>query len=215
MNNLVILPGWTRDKRSYKKFIEAAPSNWKVFVPSYNELKPHKGIDYFKERLLNFLERNQLSKINLLGHSLGGALAVSFAASYRDIVKRLFLVDVKGLHKSESLFYDFCNVLRERRRRSIYNSLVALFRTLRHPIINVRLGLLAHYANVKKEATRIKVDTAIFWGERALIAPLSHGKTLRKLILNSKLFILKGVDHDWILNSPELFWSKVYKCRVN
>lgn len=71
--NLVVLPSWTRDKRSYKKLIDSAPSNWQVFILPYKELKPYREIGFFNKRLLDYLEKHNLSNVNLLGHSLGGA----------------------------------------------------------------------------------------------------------------------------------------------
>lgn len=207
--NLVTLGGWTRDRRSYKKFIDAAPIHWKVYVPSYRELKPYKGIDFFQENLLKYLKKHSLSKINLLGHSLGAALAIYFAANYPQKLKKLFLVDSKGLYKSESIFNSIYSLYKEHTKRSTSENIRDFFRFLGNPFLNFRLGLLAHYADIEKEAKQVKTDTLIFWGEQDLIAPLSKGKKLQNLIPNSKLFILKGMGHDWIFDNHEHFWEKV------
>lgn len=211
--NLIVPPGWTRNKRSYRKLIDAAPSNWQVFVPSYSELKPYKGMFIVNQGLLNYLKKHSLSKVNLLGHSLGGALVLHFAASHPEKLKRLFLVDVKGVYRAESLLSDIYYIYRENRRGGFVAYISKMSRMLKNPMLNFRLGLLANAIHIGKEARGIKVRTYIFWGEEDLIAPLSHGKKLRQLILNSKLFVLKGMGHDWILNSPEHFWEKI--CNIS
>lgn len=209
MNNLIILAGWTRDKRSYIKLIDSAPSNWQVFVPSYKELEPYKGMPVFKQNLLKYLERHKLSTVNFLGHSLGGALGLYFVASHQNKIKRLFLVDSKGLHDKESFFIEIWNFLKEHSRKSLTQNVCDLFRALKNPILNLQLLFLAHYLNATKEAKQVRQDTTILWGEKDFIAPISHGKKLKSLIPNSKLYILKDMGHDWILNSPEHFWNKV------
>lgn len=218
MNSLVILPGWTRDRRSYKKLIGSAPSNWQVFVPSYRDLKPYKGIDFFNKRLIDYLEKHNLANINLLGHSLGGALAVSFAASHQNKIKRLFLVDSKGLHDSESLFYEIRNFVKEHLKKSLVENVSDFARVMRSPSLNFRLGLLAHFADAKTQADKIRVDTIIFWGEQDFMAPIADGKKLKNLIPNAKLVVLKRMGHDWILNSPKHFWNNLEQglnCRIS
>ncbi|MDR0364815.1 MAG: alpha/beta fold hydrolase [Bacteroidales bacterium] len=53
-------------------------------------------MDYESMRadIIALLEELRLSKINLLGHSMGGKLAMSFALKYRERVERLIVVDV-------------------------------------------------------------------------------------------------------------------------
>lgn len=44
--------------------------------------------------LLNYCETHQLKKIHLLGHSMGGKIAMNFAASYPEKVEKLIIADI-------------------------------------------------------------------------------------------------------------------------
>lgn len=207
--NLVILGGWTRDRDSYHRLISLAPSNWDIHVPSYKYLMPYKGIDFFMARFTEYLNKYNLKNIHLLGHSLGGGLALHFASINSKNLKRLLLVDSKGVYYSESIVKGFKNLLKEHTKRGFANNVKDFLRAAESPILNFRLGLVAHYLEARKEASKIKADTLILWGEKDLMTPLSYGKELKKLIKNSKLIVLKDMGHDWILTHPEHFWNNI------
>ena len=207
--NLVVLGGWTRDRKSYKKLIDLAPLNWEIHVPSYKELKPYKGIEVFTKNLLKFLDLHDLSDISLMGHSLGGGLAIHFASIQYKKIKRLFLVDSKGIYDSESIVKGFQNLLKEHSKRSFAYNVRDFLRTAENPVLNFRLAIVAHYLEARYEAKKIKTDTLILWGENDLMIPPANGKELKNLIKNSKLVVLKGMGHDWILDSPEHFWKSI------
>ncbi len=207
MENLVVLPGWTRDSNSYKKLVETAPSNFHIFVPSYKYLAPYKSMDVFEDRLIAFLKSNNLNKIYLLGHSLGGALALYFASKNPGLIKHLFLVDVKGAEK-HTWFSEIRGFLIEHTRRNLVSNILSFVGLLKDPILNLKMLFVAHNLNLGS-ALAIKIPTTIIWGEEDIMTPLSEGKKLNRLIKNSALRILRGAGHDWILYRGNEFWRLI------
>ena len=204
---LIVLTGWARDKHSYQKLIQSARKGWKVLIPTYRELGLQKGVLEFEKNLLSFV-KSQKSPVSLLGHSLGGALAIGFASKHQKHIKELFLVDSKGVTEG-NLLKGVGDLLGENRKRTILEHMQHLKRILKRPIFHVKSGIMAHYADLEKEAMSIKAKTTLFWGEKDLLTPLSHGKKIKEYIQNSRLVVFENFSHDWILNFPERFWKEI------
>lgn len=211
MKNLVLFWGWSTTEKSYNGLIKSAPKNWKVYHASYPKLIPSGRLDKLQENILKFLERNHLSRTNILGHSLGGALALEFTRHHPNKVERLYLIDSEGVYDGKSLLNALWNVTVHSGSISgnTKENLRALFRVLRSPILHARLGHFAHHVDLQEEAKEIKVPTTIIWGKNDHIIPLWQGKRLHNLISHSKLIILENMGHNWILEHPELFWENI------
>lgn len=52
------------------------------------------GLQDLAEDVLRYTDEHKLSKINVLGHSLGGKVAMQFALSYPHLVEKLIVVDI-------------------------------------------------------------------------------------------------------------------------
>lgn len=147
-----------------------------------------------------------------MGHSLGGALALEFAYHQPQMVERLFLVDSEGVYGAENIFQLTSNFFRSHTshvRRKAVENIKAIYRIARKLMLHLRLAHYAHHIDLQKEAREMKVPTTILWGEQDHLTPLWQGQALHQAIPGSKLIILKEMDHDWILHSPELFWENV------
>lgn len=212
MKNLVLFWGWTRNEKSYQGLIESAPKDWKIFTVSYEELIPKGKIEDFHNNILQFLKANSLKRFYLLGHSLGGSLALEFTYHHPEMLERLFLVDSEGIYGHESLPQVMKNFLKTHTlqgKKKAGENLKAIYRILRRPILHLKLAHFAHHADVQQEAKSIKVPTTILWGEKDHLTPLWQGERLHHLITTSNFIILAGQGHDWILYQPELFWQNI------
>ena len=57
----------------------------------------------FEKDLLETLKENNITKISLLGWSLGGFLAAEFASEYTDLIDKLILVSIRKKYKKEEI----------------------------------------------------------------------------------------------------------------
>ena len=205
---LVVLTGWARDGHSYQKLIKSAANGWHVLIPRYRELGLQKGILEFEKNLLSLI-KSQKPPVSLLGHSLGGALAIGFSSKYPDMVKELFLIDSKGVRHNGSLLDEILTLLEEYKKKTLLEHFRYFAGMLRNPIVYIKSGLIAHYADLEKEARLIRAKTTIFWGENDTVTPLAHGKKIKENIQNSRLIVFRDLGHDWILHTPEKFWKEI------
>src|SRR4051812_48925651 len=54
----------------------------------------HHSIELMVEDLKDFLQQQGLQKVSLLGHSMGGKVAMQFALSYPQLVDQLIIADM-------------------------------------------------------------------------------------------------------------------------
>ena len=204
--------GWGRDKDTYRGFIEKAPQGWQVEMFGVDELVKNGGIEGFEENFLAYLDSSNYSQVNLLGHSTGGAFALQFAFDNPEKVKRLYLIDSEGINANESLAKLAINFVKANSvhgRKKLSENLRAAIKVVKSPKVHLNLVRHAHFLNLEEEAKQLEVPTIIIWGEKDYITPQSQGKKLAELIPNSKLTILKGMDHDWIIHQPQQFWESL------
>ena len=86
--------------------------------------------DEMAEDVRAFIERRELEPVTVMGHSMGGKVAMRLALSYRDLVERLVVVDVAPVSYEHS-FDDFIDAMRSanvghvRRRAEVEEALSA------------------------------------------------------------------------------------------
>ncbi len=208
MKNLIIFPGWNRNEKTYKKLIKLAPQEWNIYCLAYDRLIPSGNAEKLNKKVLEFLKEKNIEKASILGISLGGALAIKFVNNYPGKVEHLFLVDSEGVYTKanpfkvlKNIFFDASAYLR------FWENIRALFYVLGNPLLCIKLGIFANYANLGEEAEGIQIPTTIIWGKEDKVIPVEQGNKLHALIKNSKLVVLFGMGHDWIAKFPEKFWS--------
>jgi pimeloyl-ACP methyl ester carboxylesterase len=165
----------------------------------------------------------------LIGHSMGGAVAIAYAATYPQRVDRLVLVDVAGvLHRS--VYAEF--LARGAAQRMVgldspwYDSMVRAIQA-RAEVVPLRGDLVLERAGVRQRILRgdpnaiaafalvehdfsadlreISAPTLIIWGGEDLIAPPRTGQALAASIPLARLVVLEGLGHAPQVEAPGRF----------
>lgn len=165
----------------------------------------------------------------LIGHSMGGAVAVAYAATYPQRVDRLVLVDVAGvLHRS--VYAEFLARAAAQRMVGLdspwYESMVRAIQA-RAEVVPLRGDLVLERAGVRQRVLRgdpnaiaafalvehdfsadlreISAPTLVIWGGNDLIAPLRTGQALAASIPLARLVVLEGLGHAPQVEAPGRF----------
>jgi pimeloyl-ACP methyl ester carboxylesterase len=147
--------------------------------------------------------------VHLVGHSMGGQIAIHVAARFGESVRRLALVDAAGLPRplTPRHVMRFAYEVAPPRRWGdptflpvmLGDALSAgpwtVLRALRHILkddVRPLLGEIAH-------------PTLIVWGEHDTIIPPDHGVQMRRAIRDSRLLVLRDAYHVPMVDRPHDF----------
>ncbi|MGE5325637.1 MAG: alpha/beta fold hydrolase [Deltaproteobacteria bacterium] len=186
-------------------------------------------ISTFVEYLRDFMRSQHISRAAIVGNSLGGWIAMDFAAQHPELVSCLVLVDPAGLdtpvHHAvpvnmnpssredvrnlwRTLFYD--NKLAtdylvdyEWRRLQRFSD--------RETIRSVTSALVSGTEYEDQKIGSIQAPTLLIWGRNDALLPLSYGELVHKAIGGSTLTVLDECGHVPQLEKPREFVQALLK----
>jgi len=185
--------------------------------------------DNFARVLDAVLEGRVKRPFALIGHSMGGTVALAYATAYPQRVRRLVLIDVAGvLHRSvyaeflaiagvqraigmDSPWYE--SVVRAIQARvenwPIHGELALEHAGVRQRVLRGDPSAISAFAMVEHDFSRalraIAAPTLVIWGAEDTIAPLRTGQALASAIPRARLVVLEGAGHAPQLEIPSRF----------
>ena len=212
---LVLLHGLAGSHRWWRYVIPAFARYRRVVVPElvgFGGSRPaprQPDMGEMADIVAEWLVRNGLERVDLVGHSMGGEISIHLAASRPERIRRLVLVSAAGVPRDVSataaarLATELAR-LRAWGRRSFVATIAVdslragpftLYRTLRH--------LLAD--DVRPLLPRVVQPTLLVWGEHDPITPVRDAHVLRNALPNARLFVVAGASHNVMADRPEQF----------
>ena len=228
---LMMLHGFGGDKDTFTRVARYLVKRYRLIIPDivgFGESSHSTTTDYSPvaqaERLRMFAQALQLNNVHLAGNSMGGQIALVYAALYSTEVMSMWLIGPAGIW-SASKSHVF-NVYAETGRNLLiarddkeFKEVMALgiFKPPRIPkpmltvlakqrIENAALEerifkqLLA--ASLEKQIQGLKTATLIMFGERDQVIPLDTADMLRELLPNSKTVLIKNAGHVAMFDQP-------------
>lgn len=229
-----MLHGWGGDVSSFWKAAELLKEDftvWLLDLPGFGRSDvPKKAftVSDYAEIIAQFIKKNKIRDLVLLGHSLGGRIAIKLAASEKSHpgggISKLILEDAAGIKPKRDILkyfiYPFAKILRflpnflnlkNRLRHGFYKSLEADYINA-DPLKETLTNILEE--DLTPDLPKIKTDTLLIWGEKdpTQEASLKNGKKMYQLIPNARLEIIDDVGHFPHLENPAMFiyWVKQF-----
>jgi len=156
------------------------------------------------------MDRLEIARASVIGHSMGGLIAAGLAADHPARVDRLVLVDAAFLS------------LRRSKVRSVSGPAVTLRWTAPSllPIVlrdslrsgPVRLAdasIQVVRADWRAKLPAIEAPTLVIWGEHDGICPPIIGRRIVEAIPGSRLVVLQGAAHNPMWEQPDAFDREV------
>lgn len=164
---------------------------------------PQYSLEIYAAFLVAFMDAIGLQTADLLGHSLGGQIAIAAAAHHPQRFHKLVLMDSAGLPELvKTPWMAPIKMLGDSSLRQVrlYPTLVWIGMKARAS----REGLLIlRTASVRRELKQIHMPTLILWGSRDRVVPLEHGFFMAKHIEGARLAVIRGAGHMPFYEKPQ------------
>jgi len=219
---LFLLHGLFGALSNFKEVIDHFKTRCRVVIPLLPlfdlEVKD-STIEGLLAHVNEFIEHKQLTKLNLLGNSLGGHIALLYALEHNENIETLTLTGSSGLYESaigdsypKKGDYEFVKAKTE---YTFYDPKVAtkelideVFEIVNNREKAIRILYIARSAirhNLKDELANIKQPVNLIWGKDDRITPLFAGEEFQRLLPNAELHIIDQCGHAAMMEKPEAF----------
>lgn len=228
---VVVLHGLFGALSNFKDVLDHFKSSYRVVIPLmplYTLPVLKTNVKSLMENISDFIEFKGFDKVNLLGNSLGGHVALVYAAKYPKKVASLTLTGSSGLYEN-TMGQSYprkgnINYVRERVQYTFYDPKTATDELVNEcfAIVNDRMKTLkilslaksAIRHNMADELPNMKMPTCLIWGKQDNITPPEVGEEFNTLMPNSELFWMDKCGHAAMMEKPEEF-NSIYESWLN
>ncbi|MCO6480644.1 MAG: alpha/beta hydrolase [Phaeodactylibacter sp.] len=220
--NLLLLHGLFGALSNFEGIIEHFSGKCNVIVPILPifDLPIRKvSLTGLVDYVIDFVDYKGYDKVNVLGNSLGGHIALLYALARPDKVNSIILTGSSGLFESAmgTSFpkrgdYEF---IKKKTQATFYDPQVASQELVDEvfDIVNDRNKAIRVIATAKSAVRhnlgdklhQVKAPTLLVWGRQDQITPAFVGEKFHELIENSKLVFLDKCGHAPMMEHPESF----------
>ncbi|MBC2581931.1 alpha/beta fold hydrolase [Clostridium sp. DJ247] len=237
---LVLLNGIMMSTVSWNSFIKAFSQNYKLFLIDFIDMGQSDKADYnynqdvHVETLKGIFHKLGFEKVNMVGVSYGGEVAIQFAIKYGEMLNSLILAnttsytfsalkDIGEAWDRAAASYDG-SVFFNATMPYIYSSEFyeanikwlkdreKLFQKLLTPQWYEgfrRLNASSLSYDARKELNKIKVPTLVVGAEYDSLLPVRYQEEIHEKIENSTMVVIKGAGHASMYEKPYEFSTLV------
>jgi pimeloyl-ACP methyl ester carboxylesterase len=212
---LLLLHGLSGSGRWWARNVPGLARNHRVMIPDlvgYGRtalVDRVPGLPDMADLLAEWLDALQVETVDVVGHSMGGQVAIHFAVRHADRLRRLVLVDAAGIPRPVT----------PRNVARFALEIAPLWRWGDPTFLPVIVGdawtagprtLLRSIAHIVRDDVRpllpsVVAPTLVLWGEGDTWVPLRHALQLRRAIPRASLVVLRGAAHMPMVDRPEAF----------
>lgn len=190
-----------------------------INLPGHDGGEGRRNIDEYVEYVKEFLDRNSLRNIVLVGHSMGGAIVQKFALKYSGYLKAIVLVctgaRLRVLPKIFELIradypkaVDFIASMAVSKNASqaVKNQVMEELLKAKPEVVYGDFEACDKF-DIMDQVSNISVKTLIICGSDDLLTPVKYSKYLNEKILGSTLKVIEGSGHMVMIEKPREFNS--------
>jgi pimeloyl-ACP methyl ester carboxylesterase len=210
---VLMLHGWANTLHSFDAIMPALSRGRRVVrvdLPGFGGTEmPHDTWDVkaYARFVRNFCEKTGITPDIIIGHSLGGRIAMKGLVSNIFSAKKIVLIASAGVAERNTpriKFYKFLaklgkiilaplpSRLYEKARQALYHQTGGDYLTV-GSMKNTFIKVIAE--DLSEDAKRVSVPTLLIWGALDVVTPISEGERLHALIPGSSLDSIAFAGH--------------------
>lgn len=228
---LLLLHGFGADKDNFTRVARFLTPHYRVIVPDligFGESAHPANADYTPsaqaERVRALVQALGIATVHIGGSSMGGQIAMTYAAFHPTEVKSLWLLDPAGVWSAPPS--ELQRVMRETGRNPLmarsedeFAAVVSFVMTdppfMPRPMLNVlarerirnfdletRIFNQVRSDSIETRIAGLTTRTLIVWGEKDRAINVAAATILHKLLPNSQVITLPGIGHLPMLEQP-------------
>lgn len=207
---LLILHGWgSKSDRWQTTAKSLAGRGYEVIIPDLPGFgqsgSPETvwSLSDYSNFVNKFAEKLGLDSFNLLGHSFGGNVAITYSLRYPEKINRMFLVGAAAIRAEtvkKKTTYGLTRVFKFLKyvpfvRRFFYRFIIKSdYPSTKGIMRDIYLKTLKE--DLSDKLSEVKVPTLIIWGEKDDITPLKNAHEINLKIQGSRLEIVPEIGHN-------------------
>lgn len=223
LDPILFIHGWGVLVEPYQDSLDILSERYQVIAPVLpglgNSTAPEKiqNSNDYANIIGNFVKKLNLKKVHVVGHSLGGAIAIALAALMPSIVRSLIVVDSTGIPLGsipEVVLKRAIEMpaqswqMKIQPVSAIFQNL--FYNSLFNPGNTIKMGFIALQEDIRPMLTKVESPCLILWGENDVLTPVRFAQELSQGIKGSKLKIVEEGYHEWNLFFPEKFTEIIF-----
>jgi len=218
---MILLHGLFGDLSNWEAVKNYFEDDFRIIIPELPiyEITSNNGIEELTVFLGNFLDHLGINECILVGNSLGGHVAISFALLNPLRVKKLILTGSSGLY--ENSFggsypkrgnYDY---VKERIEATFYDPIIAsqelidrvyeITKDNKRCFSIILTARSAQKNNLGDQLHLLKMPVLLIWGKQDRIAPPDVAEAFREKIPNAELHWIDRCGHAPMMEHPTAF----------
>ncbi|RFM32543.1 alpha/beta fold hydrolase [Chitinophaga silvisoli] len=216
--SMVLLHGLFGQLSNWDDVVEQFGQSYDMHVPSlpiYDTPKDEPLL-FLLEYVEHYMEANRLRDIILVGNSLGGHIAVLYAARHTHNVQRLILTGSSGLYENTNMGSfpkrSTAAYIQARVEYTFYDPAVATAALVAQVlsittdpqkclgVLRVAKSAQRHY--VADLLPQITAPTLLIWGREDRITPMQVAKEFEHLIPDTQLVVIDACGHAPMMEKP-------------
>ncbi len=214
--DVILVHGLSGSSRWWARNIPALAQRYRVLIPDligFGRSPRPRGrlpsIDHLADVLGEWIRRVGKPEAHVIGHSMGGQLAIHLAAKHPEQVIRLVLVDAAGLPRpvTPRTVVRFAREIAPVWRWGDLSFVPVIVSDAWTAGPRTLLQAIGHILSddVRPLLPRIRAPTLVLWGERDSWVPLAHGEEMHERIPGARFAILRHAAHNPMVDRPSDF----------